>query len=148
MPLPSTGATETDQEQRDLGEVLRQVLARARRAAGRAVHGQHHGAVCTEGLEHLAPGPIVERGQPGLDLRVIDQDEAPPLADVRGTDGGVQDPSLGVMGDRIGLQVPHGAGRIQRLVDVQEALLMRPLPDGLISYLAEPFLQCKAAPIP
>ena len=51
--------------------------------------------------------------------RLLAREEGKTLAEGGGGDGGVQDPGLSVEGDRVPLQVSHGACRVERLVDIQ-----------------------------
>ncbi len=90
-PLPS--AAERDQYQRDLAEMASQVHARADDAPDRAIDLLELVGLLAV-LAHQAFERLTVQGRkPGDDVRVVDQDEAPFLTDVRGTDGRVEDPS-------------------------------------------------------
>jgi hypothetical protein len=65
-----------------------------------------------------------ERRELSLDLCVIDQEEAPPLFDVRRANGRIEDTRLHLIGDRVRFEPPHRARRVQRFVEIHEALLL------------------------
>jgi hypothetical protein len=122
---------EGHQEQRHVLEMIGKVLCRG-------LHPEQRGARriiqrCPGQVEPLAvPGSPqlryafpVQRTELGLDRRVVDQDEPPVLrvAAARCPDRGVQHARLYLGWYRVGAYPPHSPGCVERLVNVQSALL-------------------------
>jgi hypothetical protein len=108
-----------------VSEVLRRPLhaqhLRVLRIVGRGV--SRFEAVLVDRLPQECEALAVDRPETSAHVRVIDEHEAPVLCvpAARCADRGIEDARLHVFGNRVGPASPHGAGRVQRFVDVHHA---------------------------
>jgi hypothetical protein len=127
-------AHEGEQVERNVLEVVPQVLGRADDLGGLDVHRvvgvgvDRRDPVRVDRGPQLGQAVPVEGAEAGLDVGVVDQEEPPVLhvAAARGPDGGVEDARLHLGRDRVGLHPAHGARRVQRFVDVHGPGLAAP----------------------
>ena len=84
--------------------------------------------VLVDGLPELAHGVLVQRGEGRLLGGVVEQEEAPVLlvAARGGPDGRIEDAGLDVVGDGVRPDAAHGAGRVQRFVEIHGGDLTSP----------------------
>ena len=107
-----------DDEERDVLQVLRQVVGAGHDPVGVLPSGRGHGGALLGHVGRVRPG--VEPGQPGLELGLVDEEPTPPL-DVparRRLDGHAEALEHQVGRDRAGQveALAHGSGRGQQAV--------------------------------